>query len=273
MQPGSKGVELLACLVDPDGEDEDEYRVLVNGKDVKYVTVDAGALPAETHRSFAPDVLRVLPELPPGDWTKAHISKDDRTGRPIFSAISTESLPAVQSVWSVWHPTIVDHLELKTVTRLRSNIHEVTHVLFPEPVIFKLALFPWQIQHLEAETRAYEWIRNVEVGPRFLGHVSEGGRIVGFLMENITRACPATLDDLEACKIALAQLHSLGILHGDVNRNNFLIQQPADKAMMIDFETAEKCDEQDKLQAEVLSLAESFKDPSNRGGVIVMPAE
>lgn len=269
MQPGSESIELLACLVDPDGEDEDEYRFLVDRKHVKYVTIDAGALPAETHRSFAPDVLRVLPEFPPGDWNQGHIAKDDRTGKPIFSAISTEPLPAVESLW---HPIIVDHLELKTVTRLRSNIHEVTHVLFPEPVILKLALFPWQVQYLEAETRAYEWIRNLEVVPRFLGHVSEGGRVVGFLMENIAKASPATLDDLEACKTALCQLHSLGVLHGDVNRNNFLIQESGDKVTIIDFETAEQCDEQDKLQAEISSLEESFKDLSNRGGVIVMPA-
>ncbi|KAI3390251.1 hypothetical protein diail_10860, partial [Diaporthe ilicicola] len=192
MRPGSEGIELLAALVDPDGDEEDEYRFLVDGKHVKYVTIEAGALPAEIHRSFAPDVLRVIPEFPPGAWTKGRISKGNRIGKPVFSSISTDKLPAVESVW---YPIVVDHLELKIVARLRQNIQKVSHVLFREPVIFKLANFPWEIPFMEAETRAYAWIQDQDIGPRFLGHVSEGGRVVGFLIENIAGASPATLDD------------------------------------------------------------------------------
>lgn len=269
MRPGLEGIELLAALVDPDGDEEDEYRFLVDGKHVKYVTIEAGALPAEIDRSFKPDVLRGIPEFPPGDWTKGRISKDDRTGKPVFSSISTDKLPAVESVW---HQIVVDHLELKIVARLRQNIHKVSHVLFREPVIFTLANFPWEIQFMEAETRAYAWIQDKDIGPRFLGHVPEGGRVVGFLMENIAGASPATLDDLGACRMALARLHLLGIQHGDVNRNNFLVQRPEGKVTIIDFEAARKCDEQERLQAENGSLEESFRDPSNRGSIVVMSA-
>lgn len=269
MQSESEGIKLLAVLVDPDGDEEDDYRFLVDRKHVKYVTIEAGALPAEIHRSFAPDVLRAIPEFPPGDWTTGRISKDDRTGKPVFSSISSDKLPAVESVWN---PIVVDHLELKKVARLRQNIHKVSHALFPEPVIFKLANFPWEIPFMEAETRAYEWIQNEDVGPRFLGHVSEGGRVVGFLIEDIAGASPATLDDLEACRIAIARLHRLGIRHGDVNRNNFLVQRPEGKVTIIDFEAANKCDEQERLQAENEGLEESFRDPSNRGGTVVISA-
>lgn len=269
MQPGSEGIKLLAALVDPDGDEEDEYRFLVDGKNVKFVTIEAGALPADIDRSFEPDVLQVIPEFPPGDWTKGRISKGNHTGKPVFSSISTDKLPAVESVW---HPTIIDHLELKMVARLRQNIHRVSHVLFREPVIFKLASFPWKIPSVEAETRAYTWIQDEDIGPRFLGHVSEGGRVVGFLVENIDGASPATLDDLGACRTALSRLHLLGIQHGDVNRNNFLVQRPEGKVTIIDFEEARKCDEQGRLQAENASLEESFKDPSNRGGIVVISA-
>lgn len=269
MRPGSEGIKLLAALVNPDGDEEDDYRFLVNGKHVKYVTIEAGALPAEIHRSFEPDLLRVIPEFPPGDWTKGRISKDNRTGKPVFSSISMDKLPAVESVW---HTTVVDHLELKTVARLRQNIRKVSHASFREPVIFKLANFPWEIPSVEAETRAYAWIQDEDIGPRFLGHVSEGGRVVGFLIEDIDRASPATLDDLGACRMALARLHLLRIQHGDVNRNNFLVQRPGGKVTIIDFETARKCDEQERLQAESASLEESFKDPSNRGGIVTVSA-
>lgn len=120
---------------------------------------------------------------------------------------------------------------------------------------------------MEAETKAYSWIQNENIGPRFLGHVSEGGRIIGFLVENIAGASAATLDDLEACRMALARLHLLGIQHGDVNKNNFLVQKPEGKVRIIDFEAARKCDEQERLQAEDAGLEESFRDPSNRGGI------
>ncbi|KAI7778388.1 hypothetical protein LA080_002158 [Diaporthe eres] len=82
MRRGSEGIELLAALVDPDGDEEDEYRFLVDDKHGKYVTIEAGALPAEIHRSFEPDVLRAIPEFPPGDWTQGRISKDNCTGKP-----------------------------------------------------------------------------------------------------------------------------------------------------------------------------------------------
>lgn len=72
--------------------------------------------------------------------------------------------------------------------------------------------------------------------------------------------------------MALARLHLLGIQHGDVNRNNFLVQRPESKVTIIDFETARKCDEQERLQAENASLEESFKDPSNRGGIVTVSA-
>lgn len=268
MGPGLGGIKLLAALVDPDGDEEDEYRFLVDEKHVKYVTIEAGALPAEIHRSFEPDVLRVIPEFPPGDWAKGRISKDPRTGKAVFSSLSTDKLPAVESVW---HPIVVDHLELKILARLRQNIHKVSHVLFREPVIFKLANFPWEIPSMEAETRAYAWIQDEDIGPLFLGHVSEGGRVVGFLVEDIAGASPATLGDVGACRIALARLHLLGIQHGDVNRNNFLVQRPEGKKVtIIDFEMARKCDEQEQLQAENASLEESFRDPSNRGGIVVI---
>lgn len=250
MRPGSEDIELLAARVDPKGDEKDEYRFLVDGKHVKYVTIEAGALPSETDRSSGPDVLRVIPEFPPGDWTKGCISKSKSSGKPVFSSTSSDKLPAVECVWN---PIVVDHLELKTVARLRQNVHKVSHVLFREPVIFKLANFPWQIPSVEAETTAYAWIEGEDIGPRFLGHVSEGGRVVGFLIENIAGGSPAKPDDSEACRTALSRLHRLGYKHGGVNRENFLIR-PKGKVTIIDFEATRKCDDQKLLQAEKARL-------------------
>lgn len=262
MAPGTSNIQLLAALVDIDDDEESEYRFLVDNKHVKYVTTEPGVLPG-VHRTFGPDVIQALPEFSPGEWIEGRVAKNDHTGKPYFSSTSTAKLPSVECIW---HPTTIDHLELKELDRLRQNIHKVSHSSFGKPVIFKFAVFPWQIQYLEAETQVYQWIQDKGIEPKFLGHVSEGGRVVGFLIEYIDGASTAVLGDLEACGRTLAQLHALGIRHGDVNKHNFLVQQ--DKVTIIDFETAKKCDDE-QLRKELADLRASFEDQSQRGGVII----
>lgn len=261
MPPATQRIELLAALVNTDENEESDYRFLVDDKHVKYVVTEPGSI-SGIIRTFAPDLLPILPEFPPGDWTQGRIAKNTHTGGLFFSSLSTATLPAVKSIW---HPVSIDHLELRKVARIRQNIHKVSHASFRESVVFKFAAFPWEIQYLEAETRAYEWIRHSDVGPKFLGHVTEGGRVFGFLLEHVNGASVAELGDVDACRAALSRLHSLGIMHGDTNRNNFLLQ--LHKVTIIDFETAKKCDDDGQLQMELAGLEESFKDPYNRGGV------
>ncbi|KAI1109136.1 hypothetical protein F5Y14DRAFT_43272 [Nemania sp. NC0429] len=263
-------IQLLACLVDsPDEEEnevESEYRFLINEKDVKYVTVDPGVFPKD-ERTFAPVLIPLLPPFPPGGWTEGHISKDPSTGRPVFSHTTDLVLPGVESTW---HPTQIDHLELTKLDRLRQNIHLVTHPLFDRPLIVKFAVFPWQMPYYVAETAAYEWIEGTGVGPQFLGHLTEAGRVIGFILENIGGARTAGPEDLKACQAALARLHSLGIKHGDINKHNFLVRDGGGEAVLIDFETARRCDNMAELEAEYQRLEASLRDPSFRGGVEIL---
>lgn len=222
------------------------------------MTTEPGFLPG-IDRSFAPELLQALPEFPPGKWTKGHIDKNKDTGEPFFSSTSTEKLPAVQTIW---HETIIDYLELQEVDRLKQSIHKVTHQSFDKPIIFKFASFPWQISFLETETRAYSWIHGKDIGPQFLGHVAEGGRVIGFLMDHIEGAT-ATIGDLDTCRTALGRLHAIGIKHGDINKYNFLVKDGM--ATVIDFESAEKCDEH-QLRLESAGLEASLQDQSYRGG-------
>ncbi|KAH8729993.1 hypothetical protein BGZ61DRAFT_569940, partial [Ilyonectria robusta] len=147
-------VQLWATLVDYSDVDESEYRFLVDGKHVKYVTVDPGVLPKDDG-TLAPILLPRLPPFPPGDWNEGHISKDPLTGHTIFSLC-------------------------------------------------------------RAETTAYEWIDGKGVRPKFLGHLTEAGRVIGFVMEYIDDARSAQTGDLAACQAVLAKLHSQGIKHGDM---------------------------------------------------------
>ncbi|CAK7205575.1 hypothetical protein SEUCBS139899_008353 [Sporothrix eucalyptigena] len=264
-------VKLLAVLSDPSDADDAEdsmYRFLVDGRDVKYVTAAANVTPADD-RGFAPILIPSLPTFPPGNWNEGHIVRDSNTGEPVFErTVYNDSLAGVENAW---HPLRIDHLELQTVPdgRILQNMHRVTHpTLFDGKVVIrKCAEFPWQMRYYQAETDAYRWLRDTDIGPRFLGHVTEAGRVIGFIVECIEHARTAGPGDFEACHRALAQLHALGIRHGDINRYNFLIlKDKEDTAVLIDFECARKGCSADELQAEMDKLAYELSDETGRGG-------
>jgi predicted Ser/Thr protein kinase len=182
---------------------------------------------------------------------------------PVFASVTKSSLSGVENTW---HPTLINHLELRKLDRLRQNIHKVGHPRFEEPVLVKFAEFPWQIPYLEAETTAYQWIDGSGIGPKFLGHVTEEGRMIGFVMEYIDGARTATPDDLGACQRALSRLHALGIKHGDINKHNFVVREDGE-AVLIDFEAAERGRTGEELESEYSRLGDELEDMSGRGGV------
>ncbi|TGJ83157.1 hypothetical protein E0Z10_g5617 [Xylaria hypoxylon] len=253
-------IQILASLVDINGKDEDKYRMLLDGKHVKYITVKPGVFP-KNHRTFATGLIEILPPFPPGDWNEGLISNHLLTERPVFSRTTKSNLAGVENLW---HYTEIDHLELKKVDCMRQHIHLVTHPLFNSPVVAKFIEFPWQTPDFEVETTVYEWIAGQEIGPEFLGHIMEAGRCIGFIVEYIDGARTAEPADLLACQSALAKLHSVGIIHNDINKYNFLVRD--EKAILIDFESAEKCGEEEKLISEFLRLEHSLNDTSGSGG-------
>ncbi|KAF4973464.1 hypothetical protein FZEAL_9326 [Fusarium zealandicum] len=256
----NSNVRLLAVLADPSEGEQSEYRFLVDDAHVRYVTLDGGLIAPED-RTFAPVLLRRLPVFPPGDWNEGRVSKDEETGEPCFCETRRSSLPGIGNVW---HDTKINHLELLQGERLRQTLYRVTHPSFDRPVLAKFAQFPWEIPYFAAETTSYEWIHGHGIGPAFLGHIHENGRVIGFLLEEVHGTRTAELDDLSACQRSLSKLHELGILHGDINKHNFLIT--GDEAVLIDFETAQKCSDQELLDAEYKHLEESLADMSGRGG-------
>lgn len=79
----------------------------------------------------------------------------------------------------------------------------------------------------------YGKLENTGLAPRFIGHVHEHGRVIGFILEKL-EGREANIKDLSSCQSALQRLHDIGILHGDANRYNFIIQDGT--ARLIDFE-------------------------------------
>jgi hypothetical protein len=267
--PRNANVRLLACLVDEDDTDDSDYRLLLDRQDVKYVTTAPGTFRGdEDDRTFEPILLsNLLPPFPTGDWNKGHVAKDPKTGHATFVKTETVCLAGVENLW---HPVKLNELDFTRQDRVRQRVSISTHPELNdgEPVLVKLAVWPWEIASIEVETTAYQWINGSGIGPKFFGHVTEGedGRVVGFAVERVQGARTAGPGDAEGCKKALGRLHELGIKHGDINKHNFLVRDGHD-VVLVDFETAKHNCSLAELQDEMSALISSLEDTSFRGGV------
>lgn len=76
---------------------------------------------------------------------------------------------------------------------------------------------------MDSEAEVYGFIQGFQIGPTFLGHLTEEGRVIGFILSRVTDYHHATADDLPACRSALSKLHALGIEHVNFKKENFLI--------------------------------------------------
>jgi RIO-like serine/threonine protein kinase len=83
-------------------------------------------------------------------------------------------------------------------------------------------------------------------------------------MEDISGRTPG-VDDLKDCERTIRLLHESGILHGDVNRYNFLMTDCG--AIVFDFEVAtiKEVVASKESDNEIKTLVEKFKDNSGVG--------
>jgi hypothetical protein len=169
--------------------DESQFRILVDGKFVKYLTIDAKLYSADD-TCFELSLISILPPVPPGDWNTGRISRN----------CAEVTKVELSSISHLWHPRQIDHLGLHMGHKLRSNVYEASTPQFDLPIVVKFARFPFEIPYLDSETSAYQWIQNHQIGPQFLGHLTEQGRVIGFAMERITSYRHATPEDLVLCQ-------------------------------------------------------------------------
>ncbi|KAK4222130.1 kinase-like domain protein [Podospora fimiseda] len=269
-QKRNANVRLLACLLSDEQDTEDsDYRFLVDGQHIKYMTTAPGAFRGnEEDRNFEPILLPdLLPQFPPGDWNHAHVAWDPETQGAVFVKTETVEHPGLTELW---HPTTFNELDFTRLDRPRQRVHISTHPKFNggKPVCVKFAVWPWEIGYIEAETESYQWIYDSGIGPKFLGHLAEGrdGRIIGFVTEWVQDARSTGPEDLEACKKALSRLHKLGIKHGDINRFNFFVRD-GHEIVLVDFESAKRDCSPEELQEEMDALKSKLESMDFRGGV------
>ncbi|OAA34934.1 Protein kinase-like domain protein [Metarhizium rileyi] len=268
-QQKNANVRLLACLIDDDDTSDSDYRFLVDGQHVKYMTTAPGTFcGAEDDRTFEPILLgELLPPFPTGDWNSGHAARDPETGKATFVRTETVQFSGVRNLW---HPVKLNELDFTRQDRLRQRVHVSTHpeINGGKPVLIKLAVWPWEIPSVEVETAAYQWISGSDVGPKFLGHLTEGkdGRVVGFVAEWLEGARAAGPGDVTDCKKALGRLHELGIKLGDINKHNFLVRDGHD-VVLVDLEMAKRDCPPPELEDEMSALKSSLEGTSYRGGV------
>ncbi|RBR09405.1 hypothetical protein FVER53590_29417 [Fusarium verticillioides] len=268
----NSNVRLLECSIDRDEIRRSFYRFLVDGSLIKYVITAPGTFLCDHQdRTFEPVLLGTLfPQFPPVDWNNGHVFRDPATGEPSFVKTETVEFPEVQTCW---HPLRFNELDFTRQQQLRQGVHVSTHpdVNAGKPVLVKFAVWPWEAHYAEAETTAYEWLQNIEVVPKFLGHVTEGkdGRVIGFVTEFVEGARPAESRDIEGCEKALKKLHELSIKMGDTNKFNFLVRDGRD-VMIADLEAAEQGCSQEELEEEMKGLKACLEDTSFLGGVYIV---
>ncbi|KAL3471050.1 hypothetical protein BJX99DRAFT_263665 [Aspergillus californicus] len=260
---------ILSMEVDDEDSFESEYRLRI-GNQVKYIIIAPKTFDRDT-LSFP---VQSLPSLPWSDeWTVAHISRDETSG-DLRTSFSNRQLAGVKCQW---HHTLFDCLELERTKALTASAFEAVLrpslpniVQAPATVIAKVARFEWEIPRIERETRAYQLLEDSGLTPRFLGHIHESGRIMGFLLEKI-EGRHACIQDLEICEAALGKLHELGFLHGDANGYNFLIAEGGVK--LLDFERLQGNASPELMHKELEGLRLQLTEDSGRGGGFIVQGD
>ncbi|KAJ3541690.1 hypothetical protein NM208_g4487 [Fusarium decemcellulare] len=260
-----ESIEILSQLI---SDEEGMYRVR-SGQRVYYLTISTDVFDDDT--MCRPYLL--IPQLPSFSdipWSKITLARNGDGSLAV-----TASHDPLREITFTWHEKRIDVLSLPYIKRFRSGVFETLYE--GRAAVAKIACFEWQIPMLTRETWAYCVLTETQqpedgpsIAPEFLGHLTENGRVMGFLMEKMEGRF-ACLDDLTQCAALLRRLHSLGdlgLVHGDVNRYNFVIEEnDGGNVRLVDFEHAQDYDEK-LAQAELESLPAELAEETGRGSTI-----
>jgi serine/threonine protein kinase len=234
------------------------YRFSTNNT-IFYVEAHPEADIDEVDYGFPPAIMEILDATPrPRECNWADIRENNRV---------QWSIKSLKGVNECWHHEYIDLRDLEPVKYLRQRVWQVRHrgVL----CIAKIARFEFELPWVERETLVYRIIDGKSIGPRFLGHLTEEGRVMGLLLEYIPDTRPAQPADLATCSTVLRKLHNLHVLHTDTNIYNFLIDENG-VGLICDFEgckldvdcTALQLEEQDLITRLYEDIGQADEDGS-----------
>ncbi|KAK7530127.1 hypothetical protein IWX50DRAFT_557696, partial [Phyllosticta citricarpa] len=126
----------------------------------------------------------------------------------------------LNGVNDVWNDIQINVLDLQPTVQLNDGVFETLVA-----VVAKIAPSNFKIGQIERETRGYQMLQQrgaSHLGPRFLGHVHEGGCMMGFLLEKLEGRSHTSPEEFSRCEAVLGRLHELGLSHRDIRRDIFL---------------------------------------------------
>ncbi|KAI1944141.1 hypothetical protein LOZ12_004259 [Ophidiomyces ophidiicola] len=210
-------------------------------------------------------LLKTLGKLP--EWDEEWKTLTVRRIAPAMAIESTrdEFLPHGLNLENLNMPSATpffSFLDLPRISRISDRLFRV--MCDGEICILKIAKFKHELSYLHQEISVYLKLSDFAQAPKFVGVVYEEtkNRTIGFLIGAISGRHP-DINDFEACKKTVDLLHTHGIIHGDLNRYNFLINNHG--AQIFDFENSVLKEDAAAAEEEIQSFEAMFQDESDIG--------
>lgn len=148
-------LKILHLLVDDTGDDS-YFRILVNNKGFKYLTIDFGVYDP-SDMVWPKMIVPQLPPLPAGDWNLGYITRTTTNPKPHFDWRTKKDF---SSAGPAWHPITIDFLSLNLGEKRMPNVYEATSTehFGNTTVIAKFATFPFETSYYAQETLVYSWL-------------------------------------------------------------------------------------------------------------------
>ncbi|PLB43301.1 hypothetical protein P170DRAFT_441735 [Aspergillus steynii IBT 23096] len=218
------------------------YRIKRDNRIVYVSILDGDLIPPDSRTDSFP-ILSHLRKLPKWDeeWTTLTVRRASPGSTDSIESTADEFPPHGLDLAQLDLSPVVfyNFLDLEFIARVSDRISRVKCHHTGETRILKIARFAHEIPALQREVSIYSVLAasGFPLSPRVVGYVYEGtkSRTVGFLMEEIEGVVPG-IQHLDECRKTVGLLHAHGVVHGDLNRYNFLVD--GDRARVFDFEVA-----------------------------------
>ncbi|WEW60329.1 hypothetical protein PRK78_005814 [Emydomyces testavorans] len=256
----------IEAVLSLDLEENDFLYRIRRGSRIVYVSVLHEDIIPHGCRTDGSRVLSNLRRVP--KWEEHWKTLTVRKGSHGVNSTPDEFTPHALNLkaLNIHLPKFFNILDLIPVSRISDRISRVRFE--DETWILKIARFKHEIPALQREISIYSTLAllNFPLAPKFVGFAYEEvkDRTIGFLMEDISGRTP-NIEDLEDCKKTVRLLHLFGIIHGDLNKYNFLMTESGAKVFDFEVSTAQEDADPAAADDEMRALADKFRDESGIG--------
>ncbi|KAL4816903.1 hypothetical protein BDW67DRAFT_161097 [Aspergillus spinulosporus] len=246
-----------------DLEEEDYLYRIRRNKRIVYVSILSGDILPHDCRTDSSRILSQLRNIPmwEGEWKTITIQRNSHGLESTPDKFLPHGLDLRQLDSN--SGSIYNLLDLATVSRISDRISRVR--CDGKTWILKVARFRHELPALQREVSVYSTLASsgFQLAPRFIGFIYEEtkDRTVGFLMEEILGSHP-DIQNLDECRETARRLHASGIIHGDLNRYNFLMTDSGAKVFDFEVSVAEGDADPAAAEEEMKTLESKLKDES-----------